>query len=123
MEERIPLRERFQEKVHLDFDQIFEPELLAFIALFSWKGWMLGCFSLFYLAVPVYLFKTSFMDFTAYSVVNLILGLILFVFWGGLPALFVFYNSRIDRKKRIWAWVWTGAAAAFCVLWALVIPV
>ena len=123
MEERIPLKERFQEKVQFDFQHFLGEETYAFLSLYSWKGWMFSCFSLFYIAVPVYLFKTSFIAFSAFSVLDLILGLLLLVFWVGFPALFVFYNSRNNKKKRLCAWGWVFAVVVFGVLWAMVLPV
>lgn len=123
MEERVPMKERLQEKVSQRLDHVIEPDTMAFIELYSRKGWMFSCFSLFFLAVPVYLVKSAVTTFSAFSVFDLFLSLVLLLEWAGLPALFVFHNSKDDRNKRIYAWGWIVFAAAFCVIWAIVLPV
>ncbi|HEX7065484.1 MAG TPA: hypothetical protein VF199_10510 [Bacillales bacterium] len=94
-------------------------ETREFLHLYRRRGWVFSFFSLLFLAVPIYLFQEGIRSFSGMTFLYLLLSLLLAVLWLGLPALFVFYNSRGSVMKRIWAWVWVAAAVAACVLWTI----
>ncbi|HEU5140719.1 MAG TPA: hypothetical protein VFT51_12140 [Bacillales bacterium] len=96
-------------------------ETREFLHLYRRRGWIFSFCSLLFAAVPVYLFQEGIQSFSGMTFLYLLLSLLLAILWFGIPALFVFYNSRGSLIKRIWAWIWVAAAVAACLFWGIVL--
>ncbi|HET7578664.1 MAG TPA: hypothetical protein VFK33_05210 [Bacillales bacterium] len=113
--------EKTQEAAWAFFARYLDEATMQFLHIYRKRGWVFSFFSLLFLAVPVYLFLKAVAVFSAITVLDLFLCLLLAVLWGGIPALFVFYNSRGSNVLRVTAWAWVVLAVAACIFWGIVL--
>ncbi|HEX6922874.1 MAG TPA: hypothetical protein VF149_03545 [Bacillales bacterium] len=113
--------EKLHWRPHILIPGLRREETREFLHLYRRRGWVFSFFSLLFLAVPVYLFLKGTESFSGMTILYLFLCLLMGILWAGLPALFVFYNSRDSLIKRILAWFWVALAVAACVFWGIVL--